>query len=241
MSTVSPPSQEPSAILVVEDEENLIAPLRYNLEREGYLVETATDGGEALGAARARPPSMIILDIMLPTMDGIQVCRILRTESRVPILMLTAKGEEVDKVVGLDMGDDDYMTKPFGMRELVARVKAMLRRAEHGHPLVDGLLLPRMITRGGFRIDVHGRQVFLDGVPVPMKPKEFDLLTLFAGNPGKAFTRDHILDRVWGSKDNIDQRTVDVHVRWIRQKIEDGSGSPKRIFTIRGHGYRFEG
>lgn len=130
MSTVSPPSQEPSAILIVEDEENLIAPLRYNLEREGYLVETATDGGETLEAARARPPSMVILDIMLPTMDGIQACRILRTESRVPILMLTAKGEEVDKVVGLEVGADDYMTKPFGMRELVARVKAMLRRAE---------------------------------------------------------------------------------------------------------------
>ena len=225
----------------MEDEENLIAPLRHNLEREGYLVETATDGGEALGAARARPPSMIILDIMLPTMDGIQVCRILQTENRVPILMLTAKGEEVDKVVGLEVGADDYMTKPFGMRELVARVKAMLRRAEHGHPLVDGRPLPRMITRGGLRIDVHGRQVFLDGVPVPMKPKEFDLLTLFAGNPGKAFTRDDILDRVWGSKDNIDQRTVDVHVRWIRQKIEAVSGAPKRIFTIRRHGYRFKG
>lgn len=211
------------------------------MEREGYLVETVTDGGEALEAARARPPSMIILDIMLPTMDGIQVCRILRTESRVPILMLTAKGEEVDKVVGLEVGADDYMTKPFGMRELVARVKAMLRRAEHGHPLVDGRPLPRMITRGGLRIDMHGRQVFLDGVPVPMKPKEFDLLTLFAGNPGKAFTWDDILERIWGSKDNIYQRPVNVHVRWIRQKIEDGSGSPKRIFTIRGHGYRFEG
>jgi len=154
MSTVSPPSQEPSAILVVEDEENLIAPLRYNPEREGYLVETATDGGEALEAARARPPSMIILDIMLPTMEGFQVCRILRTESRVPILMPTAKGEEVDKVVGLEMGADDYMTKPFGMRELIARVKAMLRRDEHGHPLVDGRPLPRMITRGGLRIDM---------------------------------------------------------------------------------------
>lgn len=241
MSTVSPPGQEPSTILVVEDEENLIAPLRYNMEREGYLVETATDGGEALEAARAKPPSLIILDIMLPTMDGIQVCRILRTESRVPILMLTAKGEEVDKVVGLEMGADDYMTKPFGMRELIARVKAMLRRAEHGHPLVDGLHFPRMITRGGLRIDVHGQQVFLDGVPVPMKPKEFDLLMLLAGISGKAFTRDDILDRVRGSKDNIDQRTVDVHVRWIRQKIEDGPGSPKRIFTIRGHGYRFKG
>lgn len=241
MSTVSARSEERSTILVVEDEENLLAPLRYNLEREGYRVETAADGGEALDAARAEQPSLIILDIMLPTMDGIQVCRILRSESPVPILMLTAKGEEVDKVLGLEMGADDYVTKPFGMRELIARVKAMLRRAEHGHSLADGRPLPKVITRGNLRIDVNGRKVSLDGVPVQLKPKEFDLLTLFAGNPGKAFTRDDILDRVWGSKDNIDQRTVDVHVRWIRQKIESEAGGTKRIFTVRGHGYRFEG
>lgn len=241
MSTASARSGEQSAILVVEDEENLLAPLRYNLEREGYRVETAADGGEALEAARADPPNLIILDIMLPTMDGIQVCRILRSESAVPILMLTAKGEEVDKVLGLEMGADDYVTKPFSMRELMARVKAMLRRAEHGHSLGDGRPLPRVITRGDLRIDVNGRKVFLDGAPIQMKPKEFDLLTLFAGNPGKAFTRDDILDRVWGSKDNIDRRTVDVHVRWIRQKIESEAGGTKRIFTVRGHGYRFEG
>lgn len=241
MSTVSPRSGERSAILVVEDEENLLAPLRYNLEREGYRVETAADGGEALEAARADPPNLIILDIMLPTMDGIQVCRILRGESPVPILMLTAKGEEVDKVLGLEMGADDYVTKPFSMRELMARVKAMLRRAEHGHSLAFGRPLPSVITRGDLRIDVNGRKVFLDGAPIQMKPKEFDLLTLFAGNPGKAFTRDDILDRVWGSKDNIDRRTVDVHVRWIRRKIESEAGGTKRIFTVRGHGYRFEG
>ena len=241
MSTASAQSGEQSAILVVEDEENLLAPLRYNLEREGYRVETAADGGEALEAARADPPNLIILDIMLPTMDGIQVCRILRSESAVPILMLTAKGEEVDKVLGLEMGADDYVTKPFSMRELMARVKAMLRRAEHGHSLADERTLPRVITRGDLRIDVNGRKVFLDGAPIQMKPKEFDLLTLLAGNPGKAFTRDDILDRVWGSKDNIDRRTVDVHVRWIRQKIESEAGGTKRIFTVRGHGYRFEG
>ncbi len=225
-------------VLIVEDEENLLAPLRYNLEREGYRVVTATDGGEGLESAREESPNLVILDIMLPTMDGIQVCRILRSESGVPILMLTAKGEELDKVLGLEMGADDYMTKPFSMRELIARVKAMLRRAELSPALRDGR---GVITSGDLSIDVGARKVTLGGVPVKLKPKEFDLLTLFAGNPGKAFTRDDILDGIWGGKENIDRRTVDVHVRWIRQKLGEGDGSPRRIITIRGHGYRFEG
>ena len=225
-------------VLIVEDEENLLAPLRYNLEREGYRVVTATDGGEGLESAREESPNLVILDIMLPTMDGIQVCRILRSESGVPILMLTAKGEELDKVLGLEMGADDYMTKPFSMRELVARVKAMLRRAELSPASTN---VRGVITSGDLSIDVEARKVSLGGVPVKLKPKEFDLLTLFAGNPGKAFTRDDILDRIWGGKDNIDRRTVDVHVRWIRQKLGEGDGAPGRIITIRGHGYRFEG
>ena len=229
---------ERKTVLIVEDEENLLAPLRYNLEREGYRVVTATDGGEGLESAREESPNLVILDIMLPTMDGIQVCRILRSESGVPILMLTAKGEELDKVLGLEMGADDYMTKPFSMRELIARVKAMLRRAELSPALRDGR---GVITSGDLSIDVGARKVTLGGVPVKLKPKEFDLLTLFAGNPGKAFTRDDILDGIWGGKDNIDRRTVDVHVRWIRQKLGEGDGSPRRIITIRGHGYRFEG
>ena len=229
---------ERKTVLIVEDEENLLAPLRYNLEREGYRVVTATDGGEGLESARQESPSLVILDIMLPTMDGIQVCRILRSESGVPILMLTAKGEELDKVLGLEMGADDYMTKPFSMRELVARVKAMLRRAELSPASTN---VRGVITSGDLSIDVGARKVTLGGVPVKLKPKEFDLLTLFAGNPGKAFTRDDILDGIWGGKDNIDRRTVDVHVRWIRQKLGEGDGSPRRIITIRGHGYRFEG
>ena len=229
---------ERKTVLIVEDEENLLAPLRYNLEREGYRVVTATDGGEGLESAREESPNLVILDIMLPTMDGIQVCRILRSESGVPILMLTAKGEEFDKVLGLEMGADDYMTKPFSMRELVARVKAMLRRAELSPALRDGR---GVITSGDLSIDVGARKVTLGGVPVKLKPKEFDLLTLFAGNPGKAFTRDDILDGIWGGKENIDRRTVDVHVRWIRQKLGEGDGAPGRIITIRGHGYRFEG
>ena len=225
-------------VLIVEDEENLLAPLRYNLEREGYRVVTATDGGEGLELARQESPDLVILDIMLPTMDGIQVCRILRGESGVPILILTAKGEELDKVLGLEMGADDYMTKPFSMRELVARVKAMLRRADLSPASTN---VRGVITSGDLSIDVEARKVTLGGVPVKLKPKEFDLLTLFAGNPGKAFTRDDILDGIWGGKENIDRRTVDVHVRWIRQKLGEGDGSPRRIITIRGHGYRYEG
>lgn len=232
--------QERKTVLIVEDEDNLLAPLTYNLEREGYRVVSATDGGEGLESAREESPDLVILDIMLPTMDGIQVCRILRSESGVPILMLTAKGEELDKVLGLEMGADDYMTKPFSMRELIARVKAMLRRAELSPPSTDGRN-GGVITSGDLSIDVEARKASLDGVPVKLKPKEFDLLTLFAGNSGKAFTRDDILDRIWGGKDNIDRRTVDVHVRWIRQKLGEGDGAPRRIITIRGHGYRFEG
>ena len=233
--------REPKTVLIVEDEENLLAPLTYNLEREGYRVVTAMDGGEGLESARLESPDLLILDIMLPTMDGIQVCRILRNESGVPILMLTAKGEELDKVLGLEMGADDYMTKPFSMRELVARVKAMLRRAELSPASMDGRTVDGVITSGDLTIDVEARKASLGGVPVKLKPKEFDLLTLFAGHPGKAFTRDDILDGIWGGKENIDRRTVDVHVRWIRQKLGEGDGSPRRIITIRGHGYRFEG
>ena len=233
--------QERNTVLIVEDEDNLLAPLTYNLEREGYRVVTATDGAEGLELARAESPSLVILDIMLPTMDGIQVCRILRSESGVPILMLTAKGEELDKVLGLEMGADDYMTKPFSMRELIARVKATLRRAELSPTSADGRTSGGVITSGDLSIDVEARNVSLGGVPVKLKPKEFDLLSLFAGHPGKAFTRDDILDRIWGGKENIDRRTVDVHVRWIRQKLGEGDGAPRRIITIRGHGYRFEG
>ena len=187
-------------VLIVEDEENLLAPLRYNLEREGYRVVTATDGGEGLESAREESPNLVILDIMLPTMDGIQVCRILRSESGVPILMLTAKGEELDKVLGLEMGADDYMTKPFSMRELIARVKAMLRRADLSPASTDGRTGRGVIASGDLSINVEARKVTLGGVPVKLKPKEFDLLALFAGNPGKAFTRDDILNRIWAAR-----------------------------------------
>ncbi len=237
---ISDAKQERRTVLIVEDEDNLLAPLTYNLEREGFRVVTATDGGEGLELAREESPSLVILDIMLPTMDGIQVCRILRSESGVPILMLTAKDEELDKVLGLEMGADDYMTKPFSMRELIARVKAMLRRAELSPSPTDGRV-DGVITSNDLHIDVQARKVSLSGDSIKFKPKEFDLLALLAGHPGKAFTRDDILESIWGGKDNIDRRTVDVHVRWIRQKLGEGDGAPRRIITIRGHGYRFEG
>ncbi|MCY4527481.1 MAG: response regulator transcription factor [Chloroflexi bacterium] len=237
---ISDAKQERKTVLIVEDEDNLLAPLTYSVEREGFRVVTATDGGEGLELAREESPSLVILDIMLPTMDGIQVCRILRSESDVPILMLTAKGEELDKVLGLEMGADDYMTKPFSMRELIARVKAMLRRAELSPSPTDGRD-DGVITSNDLRIDVEARKVSLGGDSIKLKPKEFDLLALLAGHPGKAFTRDDILDSIWGGKDNIDRRTVDVHVRWIRQKLGEADGAPRRIITIRGHGYRFEG
>ncbi len=233
--------RERKTVLIVEDEENLLAPLRYNLEREGFRVVTATDGGEGLELARMESPDLVILDIMLPTMDGLQVCRILRNESSVPLFILTAKGEELDKVLGLEMGADDYMTKPFSMRELIARVKAMLRRAELTFSASAGRGAPGVIASGDLSIDVDARKAALGGVNLKLKPKEFDLLALFAGSPGKAFTRDDILETIWGGKDNIDRRTVDVHVRWIRQKLQEGDGAPRRIITIRGHGYRFEG
>lgn len=226
-----------ASVLVVEDEENLLAALKYNLEVEGYDVLTATDGAAGLEAARSASPDLILLDVMLPEMDGLEVCRVLRRENDVPVLMLTAKGEEIDRVVGLELGADDYVVKPFSMRELMARVKAMLRRPRkssldrRGEPLRSGSL----------ELDVEARQARLDGEELKLKPREFDLLTLFMQRPGRAYTRDQILTELWGHDYIGDIRTVDVHVRWLREKIEPDPASPARIITIRGHGYRFEG
>ena len=225
------------SVLVVEDEENLVEALRYSLEHEGYAVLTAPDGGSGLETARAALPDLVILDVMLPNLDGLEVCRILRRETDVPILMLTAKGEEIDRVVGLEIGADDYVTKPFSMRELMARVRAMLRRPRNAasgrmaEPLRSGLLA----------VDVDAHQASLNGEELRLKPREFDLLALFMRNPGRAFTRDQILEQLWGHDYIGDVRTVDVHVRWLREKIEADPSTPARIITIRGVGYRFEG
>lgn len=221
-------------VLLVDDEPTLVATLKYNLEREGYRVVTATDGERAIAAARTERPDLIILDLMLPVMDGLEVCRILRRETGQPILMLTARGEEVDKVVGLEMGADDYVTKPFGMRELLARVRALLRRtapAEHEEGLVSGDLV----------FDLKRREVRRDGAVLELKPKEIDLLLYFARNRGRAFTREQLLREVWGYDFYGDSRTVDVHVSWLRQKIETDPHRPARLVTVRGVGYRFEG
>jgi len=227
-------------LLIIEDEENLLAALKYNLEREGYSVSTAVDGEQGLETARQAKPDLVILDIMLPKLDGFEVCRILRRESDIPILMLTAKGEEVDRVVGLELGADDFVTKPFSTRELVARVRALLRRSrtaaastpEHGD---------EVLRAGDLEINLASHTASLHGAPLDLKPREFDLLALLVANKGRAFTRNQILERLWGHDFIGDTRTVDVHVRWLREKIESDPGIPERIITIRGVGYRFEG
>ena len=225
------------SVLVVEDEENLVEALRYNLEHEGYDVLTAPDGGSGLETARAALPDLVILDVMLPNLDGLEVCRILRRETDVPILMLTAKGEEIDRVVGLEIGADDYVTKPFSMRELMARVRAMLRRPRK----TASARMAEPLRSGSLAVDVDAHQASLNGEELRLKPREFDLLALFMRNPGRAFTRDQILEQLWGHDYIGDVRTVDVHVRWLREKIEVDSSTPARIITIRGVGYRFEG
>jgi DNA-binding response OmpR family regulator len=223
-------------VLVVDDEPTLVATLKYNLEREGYHVITATDGESGLSAARAKRPDLIVLDLLLPVMDGLEVCRILRREMTTPILMLTAKTEEVDKVVGLELGADDYVTKPFSMRELLARVRALLRRAE---------TLPsaetEVLAAGDLQVDLRRREASRAGRALPLRPKEFDLLAFFLRNRGRAFTRDQLLNQTWGYDFAGDTRTVDVHIRWLRQKIEDVPAKPSRLITVRGVGYRFDG
>lgn len=222
-------------ILVADDEPTLVATLKYNLERESYEVVTAADGESALAAARATLPDLIVLDLMMPGLNGLEVCRIIRREMHVPILILTARGGETDKVAGLEIGADDYVTKPFSMRELVARVRALLRRSEHA-PAPDADVL----TSGDMTIDTRKRTVSRDGRNLSLKPKEFELLSFFARNRGTAFTRDQLLNQIWGYDYAGDTRTVDVHIRWLRQKIEEEPERPARLITIRGVGYRFD-
>jgi DNA-binding response OmpR family regulator len=236
-------------VLVVEDDPTLLETLEYNLTSQGYKVHTATDGLAALEVARNKKLHLIVLDVMLPELDGFEVCRILRQEKSVPILMLTARTDEVDKVVGLEVGADDYLTKPFSMRELLARVKALLRRermireelaAERGSaaPLET---YSQIFFFDDLTIDLARREVLCQETPLPLKPKEFDLLVFLARNQGIVLSRDLILERVWGWDFGGGTRTVDVHVRWLRSKIEPDPASPTRIVTVRGVGYRFEG
>ena len=223
-------------VLIVDDEENLTEAIKYNLEQEGFQVSTAADGERGLAMAREFDPDLIILDIMLPSVDGLEVCRTLRRRSDVPILMLTAKAEEIDRVVGLELGADDYVVKPFSMRELVARAKAMLRRTPARHSESAQVLVD-----GDLELNLTSHEVTLRDVSLELKPREFDLLALLMQNRSRIYTRNQILDQVWGYDFVGDMRTVDVHVRWLREKIEDDPGSPKRIVTVRGVGYRFQG
>ncbi len=228
-------------ILVVEDELTLRETLAYNLSRQGYEISTAADGPAALEVARRERPDLVILDIMLPGLDGFEVCRILRRETNVPIIMLTARDEEVDKVVGLEVGADDYVTKPFSMRELMARVRAMLRRAryqEAGAPTQDEM---ESLRFGDLLILPARHEVLRNDQPLSLKPKEYELLLFLARNRGVVLSRDLILERVWGWDYGGGSRTVDVHVRWLREKIEPNPAQPTRIVTVRGAGYRFEG
>jgi two-component system alkaline phosphatase synthesis response regulator PhoP len=222
-------------VLVVEDEESLASALSYNFRKQGFNVVTAADGYEGLQAARRDRPDVVLLDVMLPRMDGLEVCRRLRGDSAVPILMLTAKGEELDRVIGLELGADDYVTKPFSMRELIARVRALIRRSEGRAPDEDA---SRMVA-GGLEWDSRGRSVRRAGTEVALKPKEFDLLFYLATHAGQVFTREQLLKHVWGYEFFGGSRTVDVHMRWLREKLEEEPSRPRHLLTVRGVGYKF--
>ena len=234
-----------ACILVVEDDISLREALTYNLARQDYTVEAVGDGALGVETARRIKPDLILLDIMLPGLDGFEVCRILRQEMSVPILMLTAREDEIDRVIGLEIGADDYITKPFSMRELMARVKAHLRRERIIRDDVDTQQkkIPEQneLIFGNLLIDEIRHEVLLEGKPLALKPKEFELLLFLAHNRGRALTRDYLLEHVWGWDYSGNTRTVDVHIRWLREKIELDPSKPVRITTLRSSGYRFEG
>lgn len=234
-------------ILVVEDERALQETLEYNLKRQGYEVQVAGDGILALDLAREFQPDIILLDVMLPGMDGFELCRRLRQEMNTPVLMLTARTEEIDRVVGLEVGADDYMTKPFSMRELLARVKAMLRRVrmireemQKSEESTQKESEKRFLS-GNLELNLARREVRVNGVVVAVKPKEFELLHFLMKHRGQVLSRDYLLKELWGWDYFGDSRTVDVHIRWLREKIEPDPAHPVRIVTVRGAGYRFEG
>jgi DNA-binding response OmpR family regulator len=232
------------AILIVEDETSLREALAYNLTRQEYIVEAVGDGPSALEAARRLHPDLMLLDLMLPGLDGFEVCRILRQEMNIPILILTARDDEIDRVIGLEIGADDYITKPFSMRELMARVKAHLRRERLIREEVgaeQNATSKNVLYFENLALDLTRREVLLDEKPLALKPKEFDLLLFLAQHRGQALSRDFLLERVWGWEFSGGTRTVDVHVHWLREKIEVDPSQPTRIITVRGSGYRFEG
>jgi two-component system, OmpR family, response regulator RegX3 len=227
----------PPRILVVEDEESLADTVRYNLEREGYSVAVASDGRKALDRFRTEGPSLVILDLMLPEMSGLDVCRQIRQISNVPIIMVTAKDSEADKVAGLEIGADDYVTKPFSVRELVSRVRAHLRRAgmRAAEPEDD------VLSGGPVSLDVAKHEVLIRGETVGFPPKEFELLEAFLRRQGRLLTRDFLIEEVWGAGYFGDTKTLDVHVKRLRKKVEQDPHQPKHLVTVRGLGYKFIG
>ncbi len=223
-------------ILVVEDEPTLRETLVEALETEGFRVVSAADGRAALTTFRAESPDLILLDLMLPELSGTEVMRIIRAESGVPIVMLTAKDSELDKVLGLELGADDYVTKPFSLRELTARIRALFRRSEVAATMGEG---PRTVDLGRIQVDLAGHRLLRDGQAVPLKPKAFELLAFLVRHPGQVFTRDQLLERVWGYEYGGETRTVDVHIHWLRSEIEEDPGQPAFIHTVRSVGYVF--
>ena len=232
-------------ILIVEDETNIADSIKLNLEAEGYNVEYTTDGQMGLHYARTIKPDLIILDIMLPKLDGFEVNKIIQKELSIPVIFLTAKSDEISTVLGLELGADDYISKPFSMRELISRVKAVLRRLEN----TKSHSMPSQINnnpqKGKFiyddiEIDIDGRRVLRNGNLIHLKPKEFEILVYLSSNQGMAISRDALLDKIWGIDYFGDKRTVDVHLRWLRKKIELDSQKPKHLITVRNVGYRFD-
>jgi phosphate regulon transcriptional regulator PhoB len=239
-TTVADPPTEhsPSALkaLIVDDELPILEAVAYNLRKEGFVSLMAADAEECMEVVRKEKPDIIILDVMLPTASGFEICRLLRKQSSIPIIMLTARADESDRVIGLELGADDYVTKPFSMRELMARVKTVLRRTENAAspPAAE------KIVCGDLTIDAERHQVLVRGRPVELSLKEFELLRFLAMHPGRAFSRQMLLDRVWGADAYVGDRTVDVHIRWLREKIEEDASAPQRLITVRGVGYKFQ-
>jgi two-component system, OmpR family, response regulator RegX3 len=234
---VKTPLAETLSVLVVEDEESFVEALVVGLRREGFLVTVARDGAEALEQFDRVRPDLMLLDIWLPKKSGIDVCREIRSRSRVPIIMVTAKSSEIDTVVGLEVGADDYVTKPFRLRELVARMRAVMRRAPNGASASDP---GESLEFGGLVLDPEKHEVHLQGDLVPLPLKEFELLQLLMGNAGRVLTRETLIDRIWGPNYVGDTKTLDVHIKRLRSKVEDDPSRPSRITTVRGLGYKFE-
>lgn len=224
-------------ILVVDDEKLLVKGLKYNLEQEGYQVETAFDGEEAVRLAHDESINLILLDIMLPKMDGLSVCRAIRGFSNVPIIMVSAKSEDIDKILGLEYGADDYITKPFNVREVTSRIKAILRRVQAP---TSGKTTSDILVSGDITLDYNFRHIIINSKTIDLTGKEFDLMELFIKNPGKVYTRENLLDIAWGFDYPGDVRTVDVHVRRLREKIEENPAEPKYIKTKWGVGYYYK-